>query len=438
MRYVKFLAVISIFLCFTASNVRAEEVLTWMECVKQAKTNHPDLVAAVEKVKQAKATKEVTRSAAMPDINGDASEITSKNASISGAGSSLQNSSGGSSKDANTTYTYGASIQQLLFDGFKTSYDLSADERKIIATKYNYDVVSSNVRLRLRTAFANLLGAQEYLRVTEEIEARRKQSLELVRLKYEAGREHRGSLLTSEADLAQAKFDVDQAKRSIYLAERQLTKEMGSAVFIPAVAKGELKVKEAEREQPDFEKLTETTPFLQQLIAQKEAARFGVRSAKAQFFPQIYFNGDVGNTNVNSFPDKNEWSAGTTLTLPIFDGGYTVATVSKAKATLGQAEADERSGRDSVVLTLSDTWIKLQDAVDKVEVQRKFMEAAKERARISDAEYSIGLSIYDNWIIIENNLVSAEKALVTAERDAMIAEANWIQAKGGTLDYDQE
>ena len=69
-------------------------------------------------------------------------------------------------------------------------------------------------------------------------------------------------------------------------------------------------------------------------------------------------------------------------------------------------------------------------------MQKKVLSAAEERARISEAEYSIGLISYDNWIIIENNLVSAKKSFVTAELAALISEANWIQAKGGTLDYD--
>jgi len=126
------------------------------------------------------------------------------------------------------------------------------------------------------------------------------------------------------------------------------------------------------------------------------------------------------------------------MSIPFFDGGNTLATIAKARAVLGQAEADERSGRDGVIYTLSNTWTTLQDAIEKVGVARKSLEAAQERARISEAEYSIGLLLYDNWIIIENNLVAAKKNFLSVERDALIAEANWVQAKGETLDHDQE
>jgi outer membrane protein TolC len=183
--------------------------------------------------------------------------------------------------------------------------------------------------------------------------------------------------------------------------------------------------------------MAETTPFLRQLIAKKDAARFGLNSAKAAFFPQVYASGNLGNTNVDAFPDKNEWSVGTSLSLPIFDGGNLIAGMNKAKAALGQAEADERSGRDSVIVTLASAWVTLENALDNVVVKKKYLDATQERARISTAEYSIGLLIYDNWVIIEDNLVTAKKNYVTAERDALVAEAGWIQAKGGTLDYDK-
>ena len=413
---------------------KAEEMLTWEDCVKEARKSHPDLVSAWEKLKQAKASKEITRSAVLPQITGNASRTTSQ--SPSGGAPNGMVSATSVNRKPSTTYEYDITGQQLLFDGFKTSYDLSTAARNIVAARYNYDVTSSNVRLRLRTAFVNLLNAQELLEVAKDIEARRKQSLELVRSLYNSGREHKGSLLTSEADLAQATYQVSQAKRNIYLSQRQLIKELGRRIFSPIVAKGDMEVKDRDKDRPDFERLAETNPFLQQLIAQKEAARFGVKSAYAQFFPQVFANASEGNINTRWPADKNEWSIGASISLPIFDGGNRFATAAKAEALLDQTEADERSGRDGVIFTLSNMWTQLQDAVDNIEVQKKSLDAARERAKIAEAEYSIGLMTFDNWIIIEDGYVNAKTNFLNTETNALTAEANWIQAKGGTLDYD--
>ncbi|MFA7677794.1 MAG: TolC family protein, partial [Candidatus Omnitrophota bacterium] len=67
-----------------------------------------------------------------------------------------------------------------------------------------------------------------------------------------------------------------------------------------------------------------------------------------------------------------------------------------------------------------------------------FLEAAQERSRIGGSQYSIGLINFDDWIILEDNLVSAKKSYLNAQADVLIAEAQWVQAKGGTLEYAQE
>lgn len=416
----RFLAILLIVFCFFLSEVKAEETLTWEDCLEEAKENHPDLISALEQLNQAKASKVSTRSNILPQISSSLSEKTS-----------------GTDSDETETYSYSLTAKQLLFDGFKTSYDIAAASENIKSTQYSYEVTSSNVRLTLRIGFLDLLRAQELLRITEDIFNRRKKNGELVELRYEAGREHKGSLLTAQANSAEAEFEVAQSKRNIDLAQRELTVELGRRKLIPIKVNGDFKISHPSREKPDFELLSESTPFLQELIAQKEISRLGLKSVKADFFPQIYASASAGRTGSDWPPDEDEWSVGISLSLPLFEGGSRIAEVSKSKAAFKQARAEERSGRDSVILTMQDSWTDFQDAIDKVEVRKKFLKAADERAKIAKVQYSTGLISFDNWTIIEDDLVSAKKSLLDAQANTLIAEASWIQAKGGTLDYEE-
>ncbi len=394
--------------------------LTWQECVQEAKQNHPDLVSAEEALKQAKANKAITKSDFLPQISSDLGGKTSE----------------ATTKVTTDTYSYNITGKQLLFDGFKTSHDVASATEDIKSAQYSYEVTSSNVRLSLRTAFVELLRAQELLNITEDIAKRRKQNVELVKLRYEAGREHKGSLLTAQANLALAEFEFAQAKRNIDLAQRRLTKELGRAKLLPIRVKGDFEIKHSYQEKPDFERLSEGNPFLLELIAEKEAVRFDLKSAKADFFPKVYTNASVGRSASDWPPDNDVWSAGVSLSLPIFEGGSRIAEVSRTRAAFNQAQADERSGRDSIILTLEETWKELQDAVGKAEVQQKFLEATEERAKITQAQYSTGLISFDNWTIIEDDLVKTKKSFLDAQKDTLVAEANWIQAEGGILDYE--
>ena len=413
---------IIICLLLSATSAYSQDTLTWEECALIAIDNNPDLVSAAEEVKQAMADKDINLSPMLPQLD---SEVTANR----------QKSSKGTTAN---TYSYGISGSQLVFDGFKTASDITGALKTMQSKQYNYAVVSSNIRLGLRSAFVALMRSQELISITEDIAQRRKQNLDLVKLRYEGGREHRGALLTAEADMAQAEFEIAQAKRSVTLAQRELFKELGLAKTSQAKAKGDFLISKNYSNKPDIDYLAQNTPFLQELMLRKEAARYNVNSKEADFFPKVYLNGSMGRTDDNWLPRDDEWSAGARITLPLFEGGKRISEVSKARSQLRQAGADEQSGRDSVLVTLERSWKDLQDAITNVSVQKKFLEAAQERAKITRAQYSTGLASFNDWIIIEDNLVKAQKAYLNIQADMLIAEAYWIQAIGGTLQYDEK
>jgi outer membrane protein TolC len=418
-RPILFLVLVLSFNCCFLNAAGADEVLTWEACVQEAKKSHPALISAEEIVNQTKANKVISISNMLPQISTEVSQRTSK--------TTMANQT--------DTYSYGVTAQQLLFDGLKTPYDIAAAAKNVKSAEYNYKVTSADIRLSLRTSFIELLKTQELLTITENIAVRRRQNADLVRLLYEGGREHRGSLLTAQANLSQAEFEVAQAKRNIILAQRQLTKELGRTELKPIRAMGNFNIIPTTTKRPDFEAVADHTPFLEALVAEKEASRLDLKSAKAGFSPEVYANAYAGRSDSSWPPDNDEWSVGVTLTFPLFEGGRRWAEVSKARAVLNQIQADERSNRDSVILTLEETWTNWQNAIDNIAVQKNFLQATEERAKITQAQYSNGLIIFDNWTIIEDALVQAQKSFLDAQANAFLAEAQWIQAQGGTLDY---
>ncbi|MFB3919630.1 MAG: TolC family protein [Candidatus Velamenicoccus archaeovorus] len=401
--------------------VWAAETLTWGDCVREAAKNNPDLVVAVEGVKQSTADKQITASTLYPQVTSSVSGTTGKAA-------------GGGTSD---TYAYDVSGSQLVFDGFKTVSDVNAAKENVQASRENYRFVSSDVRQRLRSAFVDLLYAQNLVDVTEDIISIRKSNLVLISLRYQSGLEHKGALLTAEANLAEAKFELEQAKRDVTVAQWQLTKEMGRKGFAPLEAKGDFEVTESQGQEPDFQAIAAKHPSLQKTVAEKNAAVYGVKSAKENFFPVVSADTSIGKSGSHWPPQSNTWSLGLGLSLPLFEGGLKTAELNRAKSLLTEAQATERSTKDAVLVTLEETWALLKDAVENVSVKQKFLIATEERSKIAQAQYSIGLMTYDNWTIIEDDLVSAKKNLLNAQAAALLAEADWILAKGETLENEK-
>jgi TolC family type I secretion outer membrane protein len=395
----------------------AEETLTWEDCLAEAKKNNPDLIVAVENINQQKAAKTITASALFPQVSAQANASTAK------------------TKESGDSYSYGANGSQLVFDGFKTFNNIKAASENINAAKENYRFTSSEVRLNLRNAFINLLKAQELVRVAEEILKIRRDDFELITLRYESGLEHKGALLTAEANLAQANLELAQAKRDIEFSQRQLTQQLGRTDFKPMYVKGEFSVRDSVREKPDFEAIVKNNPSVLQALAQKNAANYGIKSAYGNFSPTLSGNAGVGRSSDHWPPDENQWNTGLSVSMPIFEGGLRIAQVSQAKSAFAQARENERSTRDTAIVSLADTWVGLQNALDTVEVRRKQLEATEVRSKIAEAQYSTGFISFDNWIIIENDLVIAKRSYLESEANALYTEASWIQAKGETLEY---
>jgi len=422
-------------LALVCACAQAEETLTWEDCVREAAKNNPALISSKESVKSTEAAKSITASGLFPQVSASAGVTKSKTETSGSSGGDGNNGGGGSSNDSSVNnYNYGVSGNQLIFDGFKTANQVNAASEDIKAAQENYKFTSSDVRLSLRTAFIELLKAQEGLRIKEEIYERRRQNFELVTLRYESGQENKGSLLTEQANLIQARFDVTQAGRDIDLSRRKLSKEMGRSDTSEITAKGDFKVAEEVREMPDFSVIAQDNPSLKQLIAQKNSAIFNLKSARAEFMPEVTASGSAGRSDTNWPPENNNWSIGASVSLPIFEGGKRLADVKKATAQLNKAEADLTDGLNSVVETLQDRWTSLQQALDNVSVQKEFLTANEERAKITEAQYSIGFVSFNDWIIIENNLVDAKNSYLEAQANALVAEANWIQAKGETIE----
>jgi len=419
----EFCGVILLVCFFTSGSAFAEEMLTWQQCINEARKAHPDLYAAQALMQQTDADERIAASARSPQlslsVSSQESFMTAKN-----NGSRLS-----------SAHSYSLSAQQLLYDGNKTSSQIASAKEAVKGAQNNYNVVAADLRFALRTAFTQLLKAQELVGLAGEIAERRQNNVRLISLRYRGGREPLGSLRQSEADLAEAEFDVSQAKRGLVLAQTLLASALGRDTHKPLRVQGAFKVADLSVTKPDLALLVKNNPLFQQLDTKSKAARFDLDAARSAFSPELYLTSSIGNGSVDSLPFNNlDANAGFTVSVPIYEGGAGRVRVIKAMAVLSQHNAEEKIGYLQLFNALEESWKSYQDARQMVVVKRKFLDAALERSTIANAQYSNGLISFDDWVIIENNLVSAKKEFLNAGADMLIAEAQWIQAKGEGFD----
>lgn len=392
--------------------------LTWEDCVRMATRQNPDLQASREAVLNSDAVRMGAYSALYPQISasfGDTRGYTGANLT--------------SPSNYSTSYGEQVSLSQTIFNGFATKGNIDAARAQLNLGFANLNGEKASLSFNLKTAFAQLLYAQKLIKINRDVLGIRESAARLVKLLYEGGSEDKGNMELSQANLDQAVYSLDQAVRTRDLSGVQLAVYIGRDLPAPVLAEGELRTGVLPAK-PDFKNLALLTPVYFQHKAQVDAAAAGVTTANSGWYPTITAAASASRSD-SQFPLKNHgWSAGFSVSYPIFQGGATYFDVKAASASLRQALDNLRSGTNDAALTLAQMFKGMVDAEDNVRIQRELLDATALRYKIADADYRNGLMTFEDFNNITNAYVGQQQSLLSAQLSAVVAEASWEEARG--------
>ena len=234
--------------------------LTWADCVRLATINNPDLQSAREQVLNSDAVHMGAYSALYPQISVSYGDTRTY------AGADLY-----TPYSYATAYSEQLSLSQLIFDGFATKGNIDRAKAQLDLAFADLDGEKATLSYNLKSSFAQLIYAQKLIKISQDIVDLRESAARLVRLLYEGGSEDKGDMELSEANLAQARYSLDQAVRTRDLSAVQLSVYIGKDLPAPVLAEGELETDHLPV-MPDFEKLARVTPSYNEHQAEVGAA----------------------------------------------------------------------------------------------------------------------------------------------------------------------
>lgn len=389
--------------------------ITWDEARAAAAESNPTLVSGRETVEKARYDYNAARAAYWPTVSGSAGYSRSDSDSQEG-GASDQTS-------------LGLSAQYGLFSGFADQARVRQAESTLNRALAEWAGTQADVSASLRRAFLRLLYAQERVALAESIAVRRRQNLDLVQLRFDSGSENKGSLLRTKAGTSQAEAEVEQARRSVAVQQRELSNALGHDASDSWVVKGDWAYKEPEAD-PSWKDLARATPSVRAAQAGVENNRAAVVIARGSIYPELALRAGIDRSGEEWPPDSEAWSVGATLSIPLFTGGQNVNQLASAQASLRQAEAQLRETEQNALLDLETAWTNLRDARQQRNVQAEFLNAAEVRAEISREQYANGLLSFQDWDQIEDELIQSQQSLLASDRDAALAAAEWERVQG--------
>ena len=345
------------------------------------------------------------------------------------AASASYTRSGAQGLPAGDSYGYGFSGSQPLFSP-SVPAALRSARASLRSAEAAYDRAASALRYQLKSAFADLLNARETIKLSEETLKRRAENLELIRLKYQAGRENKAALLETEAALKTAQWQHARYGKNLRLLERKLNRLLGRSARSAAPDLGLAPPPEPAEEFSAFAQRLENHPSLRSARAALDSAGASVDGAKSARLPEASASGAYRWAGSDWPASLNSWSLGASLSLPLFSAGRLSSDLSAAKAALRSSEADLKDAADGVYLGAEDAFLSWREARAYLDVAKSSLDAAEARGWLVRKQYLAGQASYFEWRNVEEQLINEQNQYLAAGRGLITSHAAFIQALG--------
>lgn len=425
-----------LFICFLllsfAFNAQAV-TLSWEDCLRYTVEGNPQLETSKNEWMASETNEKVALSGYLPRLNAATSVTQSGSSGQNGGGAVVSNGvvlNSGTGSSINTNYLASLNLSQNIFNGLKDQSKYEQAQWRTRNSYWAYVNTKSNLSLTLKDAFSNLMYAQESVTLAQSILERRESNYKLVSVRYENGRENKGSVLLAEAYYEQAQLDVTRSDDGLAVAQTRLKSLMNKDHLGGIDVSGEVPLEQLQFKNKDIPDLAVETPVYNQAMALEMVAQEDISIARSAFLPSLDLSGNVIRQGQTYFPERERWAVALTLTIPIFDGLKDQSALKGTVLTRYAAEGKKKS-------TLLDLLPKLREAQNlakqsdiKLNIDDKFRKATGTRAEIARAKYNNGLITFEDWDIIENELIQRQTSYLLSKKDRVVKYATWENLLG--------
>ena len=174
---------------------------------------------------------------------------------------------------------------------------------------------------------------------------------------------------------------------------------------------------------PDLEQIT------QQALAQKQVVKFN----QAQFFPTVQ---TVGAYSFDSefFPLVYNWSVGTTLTVPIFNGFQFVRQIEQSRAQMKQTLFQREDLRQQTIVEVKTDIYNIRTDLQRISQDKELVNQAEQNLYLVENQFRVGTGTSVAVTQSERDLASARATLVRDQADLGVAISQLKHDEGVNLD----
>lgn len=390
-------------------------VYTLDECVEMALSHNLTLAGAREDVHSARAGVLSSWSGVLPHVSAGLSTRDELNV-IGGDEFSSESASGS------------LTLSQTLLSG-STFAGISGAHRARNAAELSLEATRRQVVFGTKEAYYGLIRAVELRGVQEEALELAREQLRKTQSLFDLGSASRSDLLKAQVQVGEAELALIAAEKSAETARAGLAFQLGIDVTtdIEAVDPGEASSEE-EITDFDLETAISSRPDIRAWEESLVAARRSLLSAKAGRWPELGLSldyarsaGDVGGV-FDDMGDEYSRTLRLGLSIPIFNGLGTKASIDNQKSALRSFEISVRNARLSAAYEIETARLSVDEGRRSVRVAEDSVTQAEEDLRVSEERFRLRAAS-----MLE--LIDARVAYSRARSDLVDARYNYEIAK---------
>ncbi|MHB1050412.1 MAG: TolC family protein [Bacteroidota bacterium] len=335
-------------------------------------------------------------------------------------------------------YGLKATLQQPLFTGGKISGAEEASEYLAEASKQDFNKDRADVIYNITLWYWNLYRANEAKKfVDENVEQIQSHVTDAENL-LKQGMLTSNDVLKVQVQLSEAKVRQIDAKNNVQLSMIQLNNTLGlplSTTIEIATPLESITVDKAEINTL-VKQAMESRPDLIAMKARVNASESALSSARGGWWPQVYLVGNYNYLRPNQriFPAedafKDTWDVTLSVSFDIWNWNQTGHQTTQAQAQMAQSEEGFSMMRDLAELEVTQNYLNVQQAKERLAVSEQGVEQAEESYRVMNERFKKGLVANSDLLDAEGALLQAKLNRTQSQVDVILAAARLAKSIG--------
>jgi multidrug efflux system outer membrane protein len=393
-------------------------------------TSNPDLAAEVQVLIAARAQAAVAESGLYPQLTSGFSPSESRS---SRQRLYLAPNSTAPIQEASVTLDVAASWELDLWD--RISNGAHVQKRQAQATQAALASLDLSLQAELANDYIELRGLDQTLHVYGDTVRSYRTAVGITRMRLQgligSGRDQ--GRAENQLAAAQAALTDAQSRRDVFVhAIASLVGSPASSFTLPDQMQEPLNISTVPTGVPST--LLQRRPDVAQAERQMAAANAAIGVAKAAFYPDVNITALAGSTaagfNLIDLPNSM-WSVGSSVILPLFEGGLRTAQLQAAQANYERTRDQYRGTVLTAVQQVEDQLSLTHLLGVEVGQLGQAVAAAQKVAGLSFELYKVGANNYLDVVVAQDAALTAEITRVGTETRTLQASINLIRALGG-------